>query len=188
LEELFHGVNLKEMFVFREFVGESAINLDEYWCFSGSFSSSKLGSEDNDSIKSVSVFLELLDEKLVGFTSGDIKFDKFVSDSDESVIDPVEVVLGVLDFRFNPFSVCNCFIVKVMIVVHNGSVISNLLGTINLLLLPTGIMFILFFIDGILKFKEKLFNSVDSIRGSGISHHHVINLSVEAGCVSVDAD
>ena len=93
-----------------------------------------------------------------------------------------------MDFGLNPFSVCNSLIIKVMVIVHNGGQVSNGFGTIDLLLLPTGIMFSLFFIDGILKFKEKLFNSVDSIRGSGISHHHVINLSVEAGCVSVDAD
>jgi hypothetical protein len=75
-----------------------------------------------------------------------------------------------------------------MVIIHNGSQVSNGFGTVNLLLLPTGIMFLLFFVDGILKFKEKLFNGVNSIGGSGISHHHVINLSVEAGCVSIDAD
>ncbi len=88
MEELFHGVNFKEMFVLREFVGESAISLDEYWGFSGSFSSSELNSEDVDSIKSVLVFLELLDEELVGLTSGDIKLDKLGSNGDESLFDP----------------------------------------------------------------------------------------------------
>ena len=88
MEELFHGVNLKEMFVLREFVGESSINLDEDWGFSSSFSSSELNSKDVDSIKSVLVFFELLDEELVGFTSGDIKLDKLGSNGDESLFDP----------------------------------------------------------------------------------------------------
>ena len=89
MEELFHGVNLKQMFVLREFVGESSISLDEYWGFSGCFSSSELNSEDVDSIKSVLVFLELLDEELVGLTSGDIELDEFGSNGDESLFDPV---------------------------------------------------------------------------------------------------
>ena len=88
MEELFHGVNLEEMFVLREFVGESSINLDEDWGFSSSFSSSELNSKDVDSIKSVLVFLELLDEELVGLTSGDIKLDKLGSNGDESLFDP----------------------------------------------------------------------------------------------------
>ncbi len=73
MEELFHGVNLEEMFVLREFVGESSINLDEDWCFSSSFSSSELSSENGNGVKSVLVFLELLDEELVGLASGDIE-------------------------------------------------------------------------------------------------------------------
>ena len=98
------------------------------------------------------------------------------------------MVEGVLDFGFDPFSVCDCFIVKVVVIVHNGSQVGDGFGTVNLLLLPTGIMFLLFFVDGILKFKEKLFNCVNSIGGPGISHHHVIDLSVEAGSVSIHAD
>ena len=188
MEELFHGVNLEKMFVLREFVGESTLCLDKHWGFSGSFGSSELSSEDLDGIKSVLVFLELLDEELVGLTSGDIELDEFGSNGDESLFDPVQVVDGVLDFGLNPFSVCNSLIIKVMVIIHNGGQVSNGFGTINLLLLPTGIMFLLFFIDGILKFKEKLFNGVNSVGGSGISHHHVIDLSVEAGCVSIHAD
>ena len=93
-----------------------------------------------------------------------------------------------MDLSLNPLSVCDGLVIKVMVVIHNGSQVGNGFGTINLLLLPTVIMFLLFFIDGILKFKEKLLNGVYSIRGSGISQHHVINLSVEAGCVSIYAD
>jgi hypothetical protein len=92
LEELFHGVNFKEMFVLREFVGESSISLDEDWGFSGGFSSGELGSQDGDGVKSVLVFLQLLDEELVGLTSGDIKLDEFGSNGDESLLDPVKVV------------------------------------------------------------------------------------------------
>ena len=75
-----------------------------------------------------------------------------------------------------------------MVVVHNGSQVSNGFGTIDLLLLPTSIMFLLFFIDGILKFKEKLLNGVYSIGGSGVGQHHVVNFGVEAGGVSIYAD
>ena len=89
MEELFHGVNFKEMFVLREFVGESSISLDEYWGFSGGFSSCELNSEDVNSVESVLVFLELLDEELVGLTSGDVKLDEFGSNGDESLLDPV---------------------------------------------------------------------------------------------------
>ena len=92
-----------------------------------------------------------------------------------------------MDLGFNPFSVSDGLVVKVMVVIHNGGEVGDGFGTIDLLLLPTGIMFLLFFVDGILQFKEKLFNCVYSVGGSGISHHHVINLSVEAGCVSIYA-
>ncbi len=77
------------MFVLREFVGESTLGLDKDWGFSGSFGSSELSSEDLDGIKSVLVFLELLDEELVGLTSGDIELDEFGSNGDESLFDPV---------------------------------------------------------------------------------------------------
>jgi hypothetical protein len=88
LEELFHGVNFKEMFVLREFVGESSISFNENWSFSSSITSSEFSSEDFNGIKSIGVFLKLLDEELVSFTSGDIKLGKFVSNGDESLSNP----------------------------------------------------------------------------------------------------
>jgi hypothetical protein len=107
LEEFFHGVNFKEMFVLREFVGESTFGLSEDWSLSSSLSSIELSSKDGNSIEGILVFLKLLDEKLVGFTSGDVKLDQFSSDGVESVVDPVEMIIRVLHFSFNPFSVAS---------------------------------------------------------------------------------
>ena len=76
------------MFILREFVGESSISLDEYWSFSCSFSSGEFSSEDGNSVESVLVFFELLDEELVGLTSSDIELDEFGSNGNESLFDP----------------------------------------------------------------------------------------------------
>jgi len=150
LEELFHGINLKEMFIFREFVGETSFLLSEYWSLSCSLGSIEFSSKDSNSIKSVLVFLKLLDEKLVGFTSGNVKLDELSSNCGESVIDPFKMVFGVLDFSFNPFSVFSSLLSNLSVSVGNSSEVGNGFSTINLLLIPTGLVFFLFLINGIL--------------------------------------
>jgi len=127
------------------------------------------------------VFFELLDEKLVGFASGDVELDELVVDGFESVVDPVDVGVGVGDFTFDPFSVSSSIFGNLSVSIGNSSEVADSFSPINLLLFPFSVMFFLFFIDGILKFHEKLFNSVYSIRGHGVSHHHFINLGVK-GC------
>jgi hypothetical protein len=179
LEEFFHGVNFKEMFVLREFVGESTFGLSEDWSLSSSLSSIELSSKDGNSIESILVFLKLLDEKLVGFTSGDIKLDQFSSNGGESVIDPFKMVVRVLDFSLNPFSVLSSIFGDFSVSVGNSGKISDGLGTVNLLLSPTSVMFFLFLIDRILKFEKELFDSVDGIRSHSVGHHHVVDLHVE---------
>jgi hypothetical protein len=46
----------------------------------------------------------------------------------------------------------------------------------------------LFLIDRILKFEEKLFNGVDSIRSHGVGKHHVVHFRVEFSCGSASKD
>jgi len=75
LEELFHGVSFEEMFVFGEFSREGRVGLGKDWSVSSSFGSGEFNSEDTNSNKSIFVFFELLDEELVGFTSGDVELD-----------------------------------------------------------------------------------------------------------------
>ena len=48
LEELFHGVNLEEMFVLRELVGEGTFGLGEDGSLAGGLGSIEFGSEDED--------------------------------------------------------------------------------------------------------------------------------------------
>jgi len=86
------------------------------------------------------------------------------------------MVFGVLDFTFNPFSVSGSIFSNFSVSIGNRSKVADGFSPINLLLFPLSVMFFLFFIDGILKFHEKLFNGVYSIRGHGIGHHHFINL------------
>ena len=176
LEKFFHGVSFEKMFVFSKFVAERRTCFSEDGGFTGSFSSGKFNFEDTNSVESIFVFFKLLDEELVGFTSGDVKLDKFVVNSFKSVSNPVKMVVGILDFSFNPFSVSGSIFSNFSVSVGNSGEIANGLSPINLLLFPFSVMFFLFFIDGILKFHEKLFNGVYSIRGHGVSHHHFINL------------
>jgi hypothetical protein len=93
LEENVVGILLKEVLVLGEFVGEGNFGLGEDWSLSGGLSSVELGSKDGDGIESVLVLLKLLDEKLVGLTSGDVKLDELGSNGAESVLDPVEMVI-----------------------------------------------------------------------------------------------
>jgi len=179
LEEFFHGVDLEEVLVLREFVGESTFFLSEDWSFTGSLSSGEFSSKDGNGVKGVLVLFELLDEKLVGLTSGNIKLDKFSSNGGESVIDPFEMVVGVLDFSFNPFSVSGGIFSNFSVSVGNSGEIGDGLSTFDLLLSPTSFMFFLFLIDRILKFEKELFNGVNSIRSHSIGSHHIGNFSIE---------
>jgi hypothetical protein len=176
LEELFHGVNLEEMFVLRELVGEGTFLLSEDWSLTGGLSSVEFSSENGDGIESVLVLLKLLDEKLVGFTSGNVKLDELGSDGSESVIDPFEMVVGILDLSFDPFSVLGGIFGDFSVSVGNSGEIGNGLGTINLLLSPTSFVVFLFLVDRIFEFKEELFDGVDGIRSHGIGLHHFFDL------------
>jgi len=184
LEEFFDGINLKEMFVLREFVSEFTFLLGEDWGLSSGLSSIEFSSEDGDSIESVLVLFELLDEELVGLTSGNVELDELGSNGSKSVIDPFEMVVGVLDFSLNPFSVFSGIFSDFSVSVGNSSEIGDGLGTVNLLLSPTSVMIFLFFIDRILKFEKELFDSVDSIRSHSIGHHHIVNFGVETVGIS----
>jgi hypothetical protein len=188
LEELFHGVDLEEMFVLREFVGEGTFGLGEDWGLSGGLSSVELGSEDGDGVKGVLVLLKLLDEELVGLASGDVELDELGGNGGESVIDPFEMVVRVLDLGLNPFSVLSGIFGDFSVSVGNSGEVGDGLGTVDLLLSPTGIMFFLFLVDRILKFEKELFDGVNSVRSHSIGHHHVVDLGVEAssGCISED--
>jgi hypothetical protein len=179
LEELVDGISLEEVLVLGEFVGEGTFGLGEDWGLSGSLGSVELGSEDGDGIESVLVLLKLLDEKLVGFTSGDVELDELGGDSSESVIDPLEMVVGVLDLGLNPFSVLSGILSDFSVSVGNSGEVGDGLSTVNLLLSPTSVMLILFLIDRILKFEKELFDSVDGIRSHSVGHHHVVDLHVE---------
>jgi len=179
LEELVDGIGLEEVLVLSEFVGEGTFGLGEDWGLTSGLSSVELGSEDSDGIESVLVLLKLLDEKLVGLTSGDVKLDELGGDGSESVIDPLEMVVGVLDLGLNPFSVLSGVLSDFSVSVGNSGEVGDGLLTVNLLLSPTSVMFFLFLIDRILKFEKELFDSVDGIRGHSVSHHHVVDLHVE---------
>jgi hypothetical protein len=180
LEELFDGVDLEEVLVLGEFVGEFTFSLGENWSLTGGLSSVEFGSEDSDGVKGVLVLLKLLDEKLVGFTSGDVKLDELGGDGGESVIDPFEMVVGVLDLGLNPFSVLGGIFSDFSVSVGNSSEIGDGLSTVDLLLSPTSVMIFLFFIDRILEFKKELFDGVDSIRSHSVGQHHVVDLGVES--------
>lgn len=183
LEELFDGVDLEEVLVLGEFVGEFTFSLGENWSLTGGLSSVEFGSEDSDGVKGVLVLLKLLDEKLVGFTSGDVKLDELGGDGGESVIDPFEMVVGVLDLGLNPFSVLGGIFSDFSVSVGNSGEVGDGLGTVDLLLSPTSVMIFLFFIDRVLEFKKELFDGVDSIRSHSVSGHHVVDLGVESSFV-----
>jgi len=183
LEELFDGVDLEEVLVLGEFVGEFTFSLGENWSLTGGLSSVEFGSEDSDGVKGVLVLLKLLDEKLVGFTSGDVKLDELGGDGGESVIDPFEMVVGVLDLGLNPFSVLGGIFSDFSVSVGNSGEVGDGLGTVDLLLSPTSVMIFLFFIDRVLEFKKELFDGVDSIRSHSVGGHHVVDLGVESSCV-----
>lgn len=69
LEEFVNSLSFKHVFVFSKFTGVFTFNLSENWSFTGGFTSGKFSSKDIDSIKSVLMFFELHNEKLVGLTS-----------------------------------------------------------------------------------------------------------------------
>lgn len=187
LEELVDGVGLEEVLVLGEFVGEGTFGLGEDWGLTGSLGSVELGSEDGDGIESVLVLLKLLDEELVGLTSGDVELDELGGDGSESVIDPLKMVVGVLDLGLNPFSVLSGVLSDFPVSVGNSSEVGNGLGTIDLLLGPTSVVLFLFLIDRILKFEKELFDGVDGIRSHGVGHHHVIDFHVESFGIGVSA-
>jgi hypothetical protein len=172
LEELFHGVDLEEVFVLRELVGEGTFGLGEDWGLSGGLSSVELGSEDGDGVKGVLVLLKLLDEELVGLASGDVELDELGGNGGESVIDPFEMVVRVLDLGLNPFSVLSGIFGDFSVSVGNSGEVGDGLGTVDLLLSPTGIMFFLFLVDRIFEFTEELFDGVDGIRSHSIGLDH----------------
>jgi len=104
LEEFVNSLSFEHMFVFSKFTGVFTFNLSEDWSFTGGFTSGKFSSKDIDSIKSVLMFFELHNEKLVGLTSGNVELDKCVVDVIESSGDPFKMGVGISDFSFNPFS------------------------------------------------------------------------------------
>lgn len=71
-EKFFHSVDLKKMFVLSKFVGETFPSLSEDWSLSGGLGSIKFNSQDGDSVKSILVLFELLNEKLVSLASSDV--------------------------------------------------------------------------------------------------------------------
>jgi len=179
LEELVDGISLEEVLVLGEFVGEGTFSLGEDWGLTSGLSSVELSSEDGNSIESVLVLLKLLDEELVGLTSGDVELDELGGDGSESVIDPLKMVVGVLDLGLNPFSVLSGIFSDFPVSVGNGGEVGDGLSTVDLLLGPSGIMFFLLLIDRVLKFEEELFDGVDGVRSHGVGHHHVVDLHVE---------
>jgi len=172
--------------VLGEFVGEGTFGLSEDWGLTGGLSSIELSSEDGDSIESVLVLLELLDEELVGLTSGDVELDELGSDGGESVIDPLKMVVRVLDLSLNPFSVLSGVLSDFSVSVGNSGEVGDGLGTIDLLLSPTSVVVSLFLIDRILKFEEKLFDGVDGIRSHSVGHHHLVDSSLIGGSTGKD--
>lgn len=167
-EESFDGLLFEEVLVLGEFVGEFIFSLGEDWSLTSGLSSVEFGSEDGDSIESVLVLFELLDEELVGLTSGDVELDELGSNGGKSVIDPFKMVVGVLDLGLNPFSVLGGIFSDFSVSVGNSSEIGDGLSTVDLLLSPTSVMIFLFFIDRILKFEKELFDGVDSITSHGV--------------------
>ena len=147
LEELFHGVNLEEMFVLSELVGEGCLGLSEDWGLASGGGSVELNSEDLDSIESVLVLLELLNEELIGLTSCDVKLNELGGDGVESVVDPVQMVIRVLHLGLDPLSVTSSGLSDLSVPLRDGGELEDGVLAINLLLLPTNIMFFLFLID-----------------------------------------
>jgi len=89
----------------------------------------------------------LLDEKLVGFASGNLKFFKVNNDLSLSGIDPINMVVGVFDFRFNPFSVFSGGFSLFLVSIGSGLCVGDGSGSIDLVLSPGSIGFFLFLID-----------------------------------------
>lgn len=93
------------MFIFLKFRGKSfTFNLSENRSFTSSFTSGKFSSKNTNSFKSIIMFFKLLDEKLIGFTSGYEKLFKGSVDLFLSSSDPINMSVGVSDFSFDPFS------------------------------------------------------------------------------------
>jgi len=178
LEELFHGVDLEEVLVLGELVGEGTFLLGEDWGLTGSLGSVELGSEDGNGVEGVLVLLELLDEQLVGLTSGDVELDELGGDGSKSVIDPLEMVVGVLDLGLNPFSVLSGIFGDFSVSVGNSGQVGDGSGTVNLLLSPTSIVVILFLTDGVSEFEEELFDGVDGIFSHSVGLDHGVDRGV----------
>ncbi len=156
--------------------------------FTAGLISVEVGSEHDDSIKSILGFLKLLDEELVGFTSLDRKGLKLDTNIENSVNDPVNMVVGVLDFVFNIFPMGSTGFSGGSVGVGNSSQFSNDLLSMGLLGVPKRIVLGLFIIDGLFELKEEVLNCVNSIGGHGVGSHHGADLLVEGGSVSGDAE
>jgi len=167
-EKFFHGIDLKKMFVLSKFVGESFPGLGENWSLSSGLSSIKFDSQDGDGVKSVLVLFQLLNEKLVSLTSGDVQLDEFVGDGLKSSLDPVEMVIRILHLCFDPFSVTGGGFSDFLVSLRDGGELHDGGFAVSLLLTPTIIMFSLFFIDRILKFAKEFLDSVNGISSHGL--------------------
>lgn len=152
-EESFHSFLFKHMFIFLKFAWETfTFNLSKDWSFTSSFTSSKFSSEDTDGRKSIIVFFELLDEKLVSFTSG---YEKLFKSSVNLILssgDPFKMSVGVFNFSFDPFSMSSSLFSNFSVSIGNSSEVSDGFSSINLLLSPTSIVFSLFIPYRLLKF------------------------------------
>jgi len=147
LEELVHGVNLEEMFVFLEFASELSGSGFSKSCeavYTKSFSIFNFISEESNGVKGVSGFLKLLDEELVGFASGNQELFEVLDDLSLSVIDPVEMLVGVFDFRFDPLSVFSSTFSLFLIGISSSLCVSDGLVSIDLVLFPVSIGLSLF--------------------------------------------
>ena len=190
LEELFHGVGLEEVLVLGEFARETFL-LDfseDGGALTSGLRSEELSSDDLDGVKSVLMFLELLDEELVGLASGDVELIKFGSDGLDSVVDPFEVGVGVGHFGLEPFSSLDLLLVDGDIGVPDAGELGNGSLEVDLLLVPTFLMVNLFLLDGVSEFEEKSLNLVDGVGSSLIGFHHLGDLGVEGRCVRSGED
>jgi hypothetical protein len=132
LVEFFESLLVEEVLVHGELLG-SVANLGKVGDFSLVGGGDNVVSEDVDDLEGVRVLLEGADEDAIGVAALVLEFDLLSVDFDSSVLDPLEVSDGVVDFSVDVLSVGGGGVSGFLVGVSDGEQVSDFIVASNLL-------------------------------------------------------
>jgi len=176
-KEVVEGLSLEEVGVSGKLVERwHLLDLSEGDWHTSGFPISEVLLEEVDSGEGFIVLSDSGDEDKGGITSLILELSNEGGDLGESVVDEIDVVLGVDDLLLNELSVGNSGIVDTSVGVHDGSEVTDSLGELSLGLIVGGIKGGSLIEGRLSKTVKDIHDSIDGVTGLLLQLHELSEL------------